>query len=787
MATAAEQPVQPDREATRAYLSDYFRTEIHLVAILPDGTEKDVRGQYFGSDASRAEAWAYQENQKGWNVYTTVNVVTEGLNKKPKGSYDKANPADMGDMVGHRFVHVDWDPPKTKGAVWSVEDCCTQLAALKYPPSFILFTGGGVAPFWRLDETVVDRVAVETVNRALAQRFGGDHCHNHDRLMRLAGTVNRPDLKKRARGRTEALAYIIEPDDGVVYPLHALAAEYKVKGESSGSGAREAVDVGDVALLTVADLGLATIHPLRALIDQPKGEDRSSDAYRCAGCMVRYGFTDAQILGVLLNPVNPVSEHCLAQRGAERRAAERCIEGTRADLKQKAEGKSVEGRIAFTDFYAYMPMHNYIYVPTRETWPATSVNSRLPDVPVLDSDGNALLSENGKPVLLRAAQWLDENRHVEQMTWAPGEPMHIEDRLVSNGGWIRQQGASTFNLYQPPIVEAGNHNRAGRWLDHIHYVYPEESEHLIRWLAHRVQRPGEKINHAIVLGGNQGVGKDTMLEPVKYAVGPWNFAEVSPGNLLGRFNGFLKSVIMRVSEARDLGDVDRFAFYDHMKTYTAAPPDVLRIDEKNLREYNIFNVCGVIITTNHKADGIYLPADDRRHFVAWSERSREDFDLNYWTELYGWFGSGGNRDVAAYLAGLDLSAFDPKAPPPKTAAFWSIVDSNRAPEDAELADALEKMMHPEATTIANINEYASTAFSEYLMDRRNSRKIPHRLEDCNYVAARNPTALDGLWKIGGKRCVVYVKKGSSTRDAIAAAQRLVSGSTSYTSANAPRF
>jgi hypothetical protein len=38
----------------------------------------------------------------------------------------------------------------------------------------------------------------------------------------------------------------------------------------------------------------------------------------------------------------------------------------------------------------------------------------------------------------------------------------------------------------------------------------------------------EKINHALILGGNQGVGKDTLLEPVKRAVGAWNFLEVSP-------------------------------------------------------------------------------------------------------------------------------------------------------------------------------------------------------------------------------------------------------------------
>jgi hypothetical protein len=57
------------------------------------------------------------------------------------------------------------------------------------------------------------------------------------------------------------------------------------------------------------------------------------------------------------------------------------------------------------------------------------------------------------------------------------------------------------------------------------------------WLAHRVQQPQEKINHALVLGGPQGIGKDSLLEPVKRAVGPWNVAEVSPQHVLGRFNG----------------------------------------------------------------------------------------------------------------------------------------------------------------------------------------------------------------------------------------------------------
>ncbi len=69
-----------------------------------------------------------------------------------------------------------------------------------------------------------------------------------------------------------------------------------------------------------------------------------------------------------------------------------------------------------------------------------------------------------------------------------------------------------------------------------------------------MQRPGEKANHALVLVGAQGIGKDSILEPVQYAVGPWNFEEVSPTAVLGRFNGFVKSAILRINEAHDLGE-----------------------------------------------------------------------------------------------------------------------------------------------------------------------------------------------------------------------------------------
>jgi Family of unknown function (DUF5906) len=418
--------------------------------------------------------------------------------------------------------------------------------------------------------------------------------------------------------------------------------------------------------------------------------------------------------------------------------------------------------IRLEDFVAYMPMHNYLFKPTRELWPASSVNARLGKVRVG-------INEKGEPVEISASTWLDQNSPVEQMTWAPGQPMLIKDRLISEGGWIAHLGCSVFNLYRPPTLTLGSAEAATPWLDHVHCVYPTDAAHIVRYFAHRVQRPQDKINHALVLGGLQGIGKDTLIEPVKRTLGPWNVAEVSPQHLLGSFNGFVKSLMLRISEARDLGDIDRFALYDHMKTLTAAPPDVLRVNEKHLREYNVPNCCGVLITTNYKSDGIYLPADDRRHYVAWSDSKREDFDDGYWNGLWSWYNRGGDQHVAAYLTKLDISDFDAKRPPPKTPAFWDIVDANRAPENAELADALADLGNPDAVTLVRVQNAASGEFELFL------RQLPYRFEQCGYVPVRNDAAEDGLWRLHRKRQVIYAKATLPLRDRLTAAQKLVQG------------
>ena len=165
--------------------------------------------------------------------------------------------------------------------------------------------------------------------------------------------------------------------------------------------------------------------------------------------------------------------------------------------------------VTLEDFRAYMKKEGAcIFTPSGEIWPSANVNNRLPPVIVG-------LDDKGKPKYIPAATWLYRNRPVEQMTWVPGEPQLVRDRLFVEAGWLDCRGASVFNLYKPPTVKRGDPAKAQRWVNHIEYIYPDDADRIIAFFAHAVQKPHEKVNHAKLLGGDPGVGKDSALAPVR--------------------------------------------------------------------------------------------------------------------------------------------------------------------------------------------------------------------------------------------------------------------------------
>jgi hypothetical protein len=80
--------------------------------------------------------------------------------------------------------------------------------------------------------------------------------------------------------------------------------------------------------------------------------------------------------------------------------------------------------------------------------------------------------------------------------------------------------------------------------DHVRLLYPDEARHILDWLACRAT-PDIKINHAVVFGSSPGSAEHNP-RPDPSRVGPWVSARPRPA-MLNRFNGFPKSVILRVN------------------------------------------------------------------------------------------------------------------------------------------------------------------------------------------------------------------------------------------------
>ena len=195
-------PLLPERAAITSFLAA-IGEDIHLCSIVLEGGR--CTGRWFGDNVLEATDWALAESVAGRNVYWTTNRVAANCNKKPGKS----------DIVGVRFAHIDIDPPKVGGALDKLQTQA-ELLSLSFPPTLIIDSGGGLQAFWKLAGPA-SIAEVEAVNRSLAERLGGDHCHNIDRLMRLPGTVNYPNAKKRSAGRTPSLAKVIYDSENLLH------------------------------------------------------------------------------------------------------------------------------------------------------------------------------------------------------------------------------------------------------------------------------------------------------------------------------------------------------------------------------------------------------------------------------------------------------------------------------------------------------------------------------------------------------------------------------------------
>ncbi|HEX3430488.1 MAG TPA: phage/plasmid primase, P4 family [Rhizomicrobium sp.] len=332
-------PQSPNADEAIAFLRlAYPAGPWALTAIFPEKTARKKAETRTFSPETEAAARAWIDKWNGnRNLYWSVNPPLSAITDKAKRE----------DIKAVCYLHVDVDP-------WAgepLEEEHKRIAALfgprlpagAPPPTCVIFSGGGYQGFWKLREPLAidgDVARAEDAKRyniRLEQLFGGDHCHDVSRVMRLPGSWNLPDEKKRKKGRQPALARVVEWHDDRVYDL----SQFSQAPADAASGKAPAVDVpADVPRLASVDELDKWSVPARVKVvivqgrdpDSPKEGDNSRSAWLFDVCcqLVRCGVPDATIYAVITDAGFGISESVLEVRGNARKYALRQIEKAKA-------------------------------------------------------------------------------------------------------------------------------------------------------------------------------------------------------------------------------------------------------------------------------------------------------------------------------------------------------------------------------------------------------------------------------------------------------------------------
>ena len=218
-----------EASAARRYLEVLFGGLpgcIDLRLIEPDGLCQRIPCASINDTLKRGCAAAQTVN-----VY--VGIATRRTMSRAKDAGGKEN------LSASRALWVDFDF-KAEGDRERFEEA---LRAFPMRESMIVFSGGGMHAYWLLEEPFdlaaeADVLRFEHTLKGLCDHFGADRsATDASRILRVPGTVNYPDARKRAYGRVPTPCETLSAA-GHLYTFDDFA-DFEMRGEAlAGNGQR---------------------------------------------------------------------------------------------------------------------------------------------------------------------------------------------------------------------------------------------------------------------------------------------------------------------------------------------------------------------------------------------------------------------------------------------------------------------------------------------------------------------------------------------------------------------
>ena len=622
-----------------------------LTAIRPDKKGIETK-TFWPKDEKALHSWLQEKNGTS-NLYFHVNPVTKDLKKK----------ADREDIKEVCWLHVDIDPRAGEDLETEKERTFSLLTE-KLPagiprPTVIIFSGGGYQGFWKLKEPIEingDLALAEEAkryNQQLEILFGADNCHNIDRIMRLPGTINIPDERKKKKGRKPELACVLEFDESRSYSLGQFTPSPAVQmvGES-GFGGGETVkisgnieklaDVNELDQWSVPDRIKIIIvqgkHP-----DEPKEGDnsRSSWVFDCVCNLVRCSVPDNIIFSILMDHEFGISESILEKGTNAEKYAIRQIERAKEEaidpwLRELNEKFAVIGNIGGKCRVVEEVVDHALKRSRLTRQSFDDFRNRF-----MNKQVQVGHNAQGMPVMKPVGKWWLEHpsrRQYDTIVFAPG-------------GEIR----GAYNMWKGFAVSA-RPGDCSLFLDHIRTNICQGDEFLYNyvfcWMARMIQQPDTPGEVAVVLRGGKGTGKSFFAKELGKLLGR-HFLHVSnPSHLVGNFNSHLRDVVLLFADE---------AFYAGDKKHasilkTLITEETIQIEAKGVDVESAPNYVHLIMASND--DHVVPASGDERRFLVLDMGSKHQQRSEYFREIAKQMDEGGREALLHCLLTHNLKNFE---------------------------------------------------------------------------------------------------------------------------------
>lgn len=631
---------QPDYDHSVEFLSQWAPEDFWvLVAIHPE-TRRITAQSFLAKDKADLQEWLKKHGAKK-NLYFHVNPTRGPLTKK-------ASTREIEEMS---WLHVDVDP--RAGEDIQVEQARIlrlfneELPEGQQPPTCVVFSGGGFQGFWRLKEPLhlggnaEKAEAAKLYNLAIEQAFEADSCHNVDRIMRLPGTINWPDKKKRKKGRTPALAKVVWWAHDVWYDLEEFAPAVIAQAAAPGQQPRAGISSVDDLPPNVSDEIKVVIRCGHDPKKPNRLPSRSEWLWFTVCELIRCGVGEDTIYGIITDPKFKISGSVLEADSPEKYARKQIRDGLEKAINpiiRAMNGKymvirSIGGkcRIAHEKAHHHTGQVNlvlqscsdFLLAIKNQTYSHAQKNGGVVDKPI-------------GPFWLR-----DKSRRTyDGIIFDPSVNGNVgeEFNLWRGFRYVARQGdCSLFLDHVRENICDGNEE---------HYGY------LIGWMATAVQKPAQPGHTAVVMRGSQGTGKSFFAKMFGALFGR-HFLQVSnSAHLVGNFNAHLQDkVVVFGDEAFYAGDKRHESVLKTLVT-----EDQIIIEAKGIDAYAMQNFIHLIMASN-ESWVVPAGAHERRYFVLDVNQNHQK-DRPYFQAIADQLRAGGNEALLHFLRTYDLSGFD---------------------------------------------------------------------------------------------------------------------------------